>query len=639
MRTLLLSFSCCCLFLLTTAIAKAGDPEYPAATIPAELKAGAHAVKRWEEVQFKLTGTGEARLINHYVITVLDESGAKYARMVEWYDKLRTIRSIHGVLYDASGKAIKKLKQSDVTDEAYLDGSSMVTDDRLKRHSFYYSVYPYTVEYEVTVDYNCTAFFPDWVPQDARDMAVEQSHLLVSVPLAYQLRYRQVLYEGAPQVTTEKDIRTYTWEAKQIKARPDEIMAPAWRRRTTAVLLAPSGFEMGAYKGSMNSWEEYGRFTYVLNKDRDVLPAAVKQTVHQLADGVSDPSEKIRVLYQYLQQHTRYVGIQLGIGGWQTFDAEYVANKGYGDCKALSNYMCALLKEAGITAYCTLVHAGEGQIAFESDFPSNQFNHMIACVPRGKDTTWLECTSAYLPAGYLSGFTADRPVLIITENGGKLIHTPAYGPLQNQQLRRLEAHITPEGNVQAKVRTISTGMQQDDLLQRLHESSREKLMEWIRTALSLPSYDVNRYNCLEQHDTLPAIEEQLDITARNYVAISGKRMFIEPNVLNKSSLRINTEEQRRSDIQRVFAYTDVDTVLLTIPGGYTVEALPKPTLLKSRFGTYASVALVKDSTITYIRTVQGNAGTFPASTFPELEQYYEGMYKADRGKIVLVKKE
>ena len=635
----LLSFSCCCLFLLAAVTAKAGDPEYPAATIPAELKAGAHAVKRWEEVQFKLTGTGEARLVNHYVITVLDESGAEYANMVEGYDKLRTIRSIHGVLYYASGKAIKKLKQSDITDRAASDGVSMITDNRIKQHSFYYSVYPYTIEYEITIDYNCTAFFPGWLPQDARDMAVEQSRLLVSVPQAYPLRYRQVLYEGAPQITTEKDTRTYTWEAKQIKARPYEIMAPAWRRRTTAVLLGPSDFEMGAYKGNMNSWEEYGKFMYALNKDRDVLPAAVKQTVHQLTNGINDPSEKIRVLYRYLQQHTRYVSIQLGIGGWQTFDADYVANKGYGDCKALSNYMCALLKEAGITAYCTLVHAGDGEIDFENDFPSNQFNHMIACVPRGKDTTWLECTSAYLPAGYLSGFTADRPVLIITENGGKLIHTPAYGTRQNQQLQRLEAHITPEGNVLAKVRTLSTGLQQDDLLQRLHESSREKLMEWIRRALSLPSYDVNSYNCLEQHDTIPAIEQQLDITARNYAAISGKRMFIEPNILNKSSSRINTEEQRRSDIQQVFAYTDVDTVLLAIPAGYTAESLPKPTLLKSRFGTYASLVLVKDSTITYIRTVQRNAGTFPASTFPELEQFYEGMYKADRGRIVLVRKE
>jgi hypothetical protein len=104
-------------------------------------------------------------------------------------------------------------------------------------------------------------------------------------------------------------------------------------------------------------------------------------------------------------------------------------------------------------------------------------------------------------------------------------------------------------------------------------------------------------------------------------------------------MRISTEEQRRSDIQRVFAYTDVDTVLLTIPAGYKPELLPKPTLLKSRFGTYAAMVLVKDSTLTYIRTMQCNAGTFPASAFSELEKFYDDVFRADRSRIVFVKNE
>jgi transglutaminase-like putative cysteine protease len=628
-----------CLLMLT-GTAFAGDPVYPAFTIPAELKEKAHSVKRWEETTFSLTAGGEARLTEHYVITVLDSNGDDEAELTAFYDKLREIRSIRGVLYDALGKTVKKLKHSDITDESLTKAGTLAADNRIKRHSFNYNIYPYTVEYEIEMRYNnCSFLFPDWLPQDGSSMAVEQSRIIVTVPQNYQLRYRQYNYSGTPQITTEKDMRTYTWEIKGLKVPADEVLTPAWWRRTSGIRFAPSDFEMENYKGKMNTWEDFGKFVYTLNQGRDQLPETVKQTVHQLTDGLSSPSEKINKLYRYMQQNTRYVSIQLGIGGIQTFDAASVASKGYGDCKALSNYMYSLLKEAGIPSCYTLVHSGEGETDFDETFCSDQFDHVILCVPLGKDTTWLECTSQTLQPGYLSGFTANRPVLLVTEQGGKLVRTPVYKAEQNLQLRRIDAQLSPEGNLQAKISTRSTGEQQDAEHELFHSQSKEKIMEWIRTSLSLPSYDVAQYDYKEQEGALPAIDEQLSLTARNYASTSGKRMFLEPNVLAKSKSRITTETARRSDIHLPFAFKDEDTVNITLPAGYTPESIPKGTTLSTRFGTYTSTITVKDSTVTYIRITQHNAGDYPANTIGELEKFYDDIYKADRCRVVLVKKE
>ncbi|MBL0131544.1 MAG: hypothetical protein IPP43_10800 [Chitinophagaceae bacterium] len=109
-----------------------------------------------------------------------------------------------------------------------------------------------------------------------------------------------------------------------------------------------------------------------------------------IQETINSVPEKIRILYNFLQSNTHYISIQLGIGGWRPFEASFVALKAYGDCKALSNYMFSLLKEAGIVSYYTLIKAGDGAADLVTDFRSRKFTHAIVCVPVEKDTIWLE---------------------------------------------------------------------------------------------------------------------------------------------------------------------------------------------------------------------------------------------------------
>ncbi len=96
-----------------------------------------------------------------------------------------------------------------------------------------------------------------------------------------------------------------------------------------------------------------------MNNGRDVLPDATKRKIRDITKDLKTIEEKARALYAYLQGKTRYVNIQLGIGGLQPFDATTVDQTGYGDCKALSNYMVAMLKEAGVKGYYSTIMAGD----------------------------------------------------------------------------------------------------------------------------------------------------------------------------------------------------------------------------------------------------------------------------------------
>lgn len=615
----------------------AGDPFYPVSAIPDSLKKNAHLVKRIEEGTVKINDLTDIRLVFHCVATVLDEAGAEDMKLEEYYDKLREIRSISGALYDADGKLLKRLKQSDIRDISAVGDGSLMSDGRLKLHEFYHNVYPYTVEYTIEKRFNTMNWIPDWQPQEGIYTAVEKSRLTVIYPENYELRYRSYLYDGKPVVTTENGNKSITWEINQLAARKYEAYPVELYQRVPTIFLAPTDFELGSYKGKMTTWKDFGNFVYQLNEGRDVLPDNIKAKVHELINGVNSRQEKIRLLYKFLQQNNRYISIQLGIGGWQTFDAASVAANGYGDCKALSNYMMALLKEAGIKSNCVLVRSGPHEHTIPEDFPSSQFNHVILCLPDTKDTTWLECTSNTLPAGYLSQFTENRPVLLLDAQDSKLIRTPAYGMDCNEQLRHVTAVIDSSGNIDIKATTVYNGLQQDNLHEMLHSLSQEKQLEVLRKGLGLSSYDINSYHCTELETPIPSIEEKLGIKGNNYATVTGKRMFLFPNILTRDGMKLEAEEGRKSDIKFDFPYRDVDTVNITLPAGYKPESLPAPMAITGKFGNYNAAVTIKGNTLNYIRKMERKAGIFPATDFPEIVKFYAAVFKADRSRLVLVK--
>jgi transglutaminase-like putative cysteine protease len=624
--------------LLNTLLVAAGDGDYAVFKISPVLMKGANAVIRKQESRLEINSAKNAVYKDHYVITILNENGDEWADFGEYYDKLRQINSVEGYLYDMMGKQLKKMKYKDLEDLSGVSGSSLIDDNRIKHHNFYYKVYPYTVEYTVEIEFKATLFFPMWSPQGKENLAVEHSTMSIVCPEDYKFRYKAFQYSGDPLITKERNNTVTTWVAKNMTAIIREPNAPMWHELSTVVIFGPTDFQVDDYKGNMASWQDFGKFVYSLKKDRDQLPDNVKKTVHQLTDGL-DTKEKIVRLYQYLQKNTRYISIQLGIGGWQPFDATYVATRAYGDCKALTNYMYSLLKEAGIPSYYTLIRAGSYAGYITDDFPSQQFNHVILCVPQQKDSIWLECTSQTLPAGYLSDFTCNRFALLVDENGGKLVRTPRYGIKDNLENRIVKAVLKDNGTLSVKVNTNYGGLQQDELHQLINNVSKDKVKEYLHEQLDFATYDVLSFDYKENRSALPSIDESLDITVSNYATITGKRLFIIPNVMTRTHQKFSVDTSRKYDIVFNYEYQDLDTVEVELPKGYEAETMPKDVAIKSQFGKYNCSVKLSGNKLYYYRNIERFSGRFPAGSYDDLRQFYEAIYKADRNRVVLVKNE
>jgi hypothetical protein len=340
-----------------------------------------------------------------------------------------------------------------------------------------------------------------------------------------------------------------------------------------------------------------------------------------------------------MQENSRYISIQLGIGGWQPFDAAYVYSKKYGDCKALTNYMYALLKEAGIPSIYTLVMAGSGITRFMKDFPSSQFNHVILCVPNGNDSIWLECTSQTMPAGYLGDFTNNRPVLLVKESGSKLISTPNYTVDQNTQYRKMDAVVNEDGSLHCKAITTYSAMQQDDIHGMIHALDKDKQKEHLQQKFSLGTYEIKSFSYEERMKDIPEIEENLELYAMHYAQVTGKRLMVTPNILSRSTWRLNKDSLRKFEIVFTYPYTDVDSVAITVGAHYKVETMPKPVKIETAFGSYESNVDVRNGVVYYYRKMVTYDGRYAPSKWAELVKMMDDIAKADKARVVLVKSE
>jgi hypothetical protein len=137
---------------------------------------------------------------------------------------------------------------------------------------------------------------------------------------------------------------------------------------------------------------------------------------------------------------------------------------------------------------------------------------------------------------------------------------------------------------------------------------------------------------------IPSAVVDVNYALKKFASVSGKRFFVTPNLMNRSTFIPEKLEKRKTPIVLNLAYTDLDTIRYKLPDGIYPEFLPEPVVIKSRFGEYEARYVVDEKGLTYIRRMRRNKGTFPSESYNEMIDFYRGINKADNSKLVFVNK-
>ncbi|MFH0843072.1 MAG: DUF3857 domain-containing protein [Bacteroidota bacterium] len=600
-------------------------------SIPDNLKKRADAVVRSEQCLYEIIRPGNAVKKIRKAITLLNEDADGYRFLNVGYDNYSKINYIRGTIYDEKGSIIKVLGMTDVYDMSAISGGTFYSDDRIKFMYFPIYKYPYTIEYEYEVTYSSLLNYPSWNFQDSPDVSVQKSGIQFIVPENMKLRYYEEYMNSKVDSIALDGKKIFTWQEENMPAYQAQDYSIRQVYHSPSIHTAPLDFEFGGFSGSMRSWEDFGKWFYEINKGRDVLPQEEINAVKAIASKAGDTREKVRLIYEYMQSRTRYVSIQIAIGGYRSAEASAVSRNGFGDCKALVNYTYSLLKSVGIYSFYALVRAGSLH-DINKDFVDNQFNHVILCVPMPVDTIWLECTSQSNPFNYLSSFTADKDVLVLTPEGGKIVRTPGFTKNQSQEKRTGSLYLNILGSSSGKIFNHYSGYNFGNASGRYSLQSEEEIKRYLYSRLRYTDFDISSVAYSENKSDSPTAQLAYQLDIKNFATTNGPRMYFNPSTSVQGYLQ-EIPVHLRIPVPDITS----DSISYNLPLNYRVEYMPENVNIENKYGKFTFHLSVTGEKLIFRRTLELNKCDITAEEYTEFRTFVNAIAKTDREKIILIR--
>ena len=613
--------------------------DYSTLLIPPKLIENADEVIRIDKTVVNVRNLSEARISVEQVISILNnDSNAN--TFVLYYDADSAIKNISAIIYDSMGNALRKMDKEEIQDYSAVGGGTIYGDSRVKYFELNHSDYPYTIEvrYEKRLGGMAFAFFPDWRIQSSPDEAVQSSEFILQTPKDFKIDYRAYHIDSEPVISTENEMTKYSWKAENLPALELEPLIDRNSLEMPYVLINPEKFIVDGYEGSMEDWQKFGLFINSLWEGRNVLSADMKAEIKKMTADATTDREKINRLYRWMQDNMRYVSVQLGIGGWQTFPASYVESNKFGDCKALTNFMMTMLEEVDIKSEPALVYSGSYTPDYEEDFASPRFNHVILNVP--SEEYWLECTDNYNPPNYLGDLTEDKTVLLFNKEGGKLTKTPKSESAANLAERKIEVELAADGSALVKNTSKLHRHRESPWRYFSFEKSEEDLKKYFRKNTSLPTFQFEKFVVTPNRDS-PFTQLDFQVKINRYGSKAGKRFFVPINLVSpRSYVPPKLTEDRKNEVILKNGYTDKDEIILSLPTGYKAESIPtEKKEIITDFGSYSLEFQQVGNKVICLRNFTIKNLSLPAESYEEVRQFYKDVVKADKTQLVLVKNE
>jgi hypothetical protein len=298
--------------------------------------------------------------------------------------------------------------------------------------------------------------------------------------------------------------------------------------------------------------------------------------------------------------------------------------------------MRALLKYAKIDSYYTLVYGDSKPVKIHDSFPSQQFNHVILCVPLDGDSIWLENTSQHLPFNYLGTFTQNRKALIIKRGASHLVTTPALTlpDVAEKSIHHYEIGSNGQGKLNIEVSAKGREFEKLRYID-VHFSASDK-DDYFRNEKLIDNSELISYK-ISQPLSGPTISFQGSYDIFDHLRKVGDMYAIRlaPSI----NISLENKKSRKNDVLISYPRNQSDSIIYQCPpmlSAMDVE-LPKDVSISTKFGRYQERYSRAEEQIIASREFQLFQGYYDLNEYSAFYDFIESLHQTQNKSVIILK--
>lgn len=474
------------------------------------------------------------------------------------------------------------------------------------------------------------------------NLPIHKARLEIIVPVSVKIKY-QLFGSDTNKIkftlVNSGKFQTYTWEASQMPAYTEDEFSPNVRYFSPHIIIHISELlssnKVQPIMGTLEdlfSWH----FSNVKKLSQTIHPDIIRYT-DSLTGNIQSAEQKASELFKWVQQNIRYIAIEDGDNGFVPREAIAVFRNRYGDCKDKSNLLKAMLQSAGL--HSGLAWVGTRNLPYSySQFQSMANDDHLICIwwEYPDKPVFLDATTSSHSLRQIPAFIQGKECLAESPGGGfKIVDIPIADAELNQMSDTTWLEIK-NGHLSGNLSMYFKGEDRASLISRLKNIEPIKLnniVPGIKSFASNKFVASNTTFTIPDNDTSP-LSIRCSLNMGSYSVQNGDRVYVNMHI-ERLFQEYNQNQKRTIPFLNFNCFINHNTIILKIPEGMEVKALPENTYYDSEVFSFSTEYHLKEGAVIMQSKLKVNTLLIEGELLQQFNEMISSLKKVYMNSVVL----